>query len=488
MLIQVPPPGFERVKVTRFYAAYVRVLRPTARARPRLARPAAGCCGSWRARSALRLWGHRPRPAVRLQRRRERPLRAARGRDVRALLQPGLLRQPARLHVPAARSCSTCASAAAQAVGRRAAADRTSVFELARAVVGACSGTLSVALLLWAGRRLLGAAARADRGRAAGRRVPARALRAPGAQRRAGARAGVPGAGRAWPAIYRDNGLRAATRWRASALGAGLRDQVHGRDPRADDRRRRARRRRRRGPRAARACCWPACWRCAASSSPTRSRCWTSTRSATASATSRRPRATAAASSASRPTAGSSTTSAPPTWGLGWLPALAAARRRDRAGVARPRGWPLVLVPGAARRSWSSWARRTASSPAGCCPSTRCCACSRRGRWWPPRSGSRRACGGATPLAAGVLGVLLCVQGLVFSIHNDLVLARDGHPPARARLDGRQRPDPLQGGDRAVRARRLGGRRRRASARAPATASAGTSGRPRARPTRSAAA
>ncbi|MGH2969838.1 MAG: glycosyltransferase family 39 protein, partial [Solirubrobacteraceae bacterium] len=45
-----------------------------------------------------------------------------------------------------------------EAVGDALAADRTSVFELAR-VVAALLGTLAVALLLWAGRRLLGAGA-----------------------------------------------------------------------------------------------------------------------------------------------------------------------------------------------------------------------------------------------------------------------------------------------------------------------------------------
>ena len=37
-------------------------------------------------------------------------------------------------------------------------------------------------------------------------------------------------------------------------------------------------------------------------------------------------------------------------------------------------------------------------------------------------------------------GALLCAQGLVFSIHNDLVLARDRHAGAGARVDGRPHP------------------------------------------------
>ncbi len=47
--------------------------------------------------------GRRAGPAVRLQRRRERALRPRRDRAVRPRPEPALLRQPARLHVPAAR-------------------------------------------------------------------------------------------------------------------------------------------------------------------------------------------------------------------------------------------------------------------------------------------------------------------------------------------------------------------------------------------------
>ena len=131
----------------------------------------------------------------------------------------------------------------------------------------------------------------------------------------------MPGAGRRRGDLPRQRLRR--LRDRRGRARRRLRDQVHGGDRGADARRRRARDA---GPGPARCagCCSPACWRWRASWSPTRTRCSTSTRSATASATSRRPRATAAASSASRPTAGSSTTSAPLTWGLGWLPALAA--------------------------------------------------------------------------------------------------------------------------------------------------------------------
>ena len=98
-------------------------------------------------------------------------------------------------------------------------------------------------------------------------------------------------------------------------------------------------------------------------------------------------------------------------------------RRRRRApsgcGCATG-GWRSCSCP---RRSssCSSWAPRTASSRAGCCRSTRCCACSPRGR----RSRPPRACGRAGAWAVAAVAALLCVQGLVFSIHNDVVLARD---------------------------------------------------------------
>ena len=93
---------------------------------PAPARPAAVRQRRWPWRLAL---GARPRrrarpaalglpagPAVRLQRRRERALRARRDRHVRARLEPELLRQPAGLHVPAARRRSRSGSAAAAGV------------------------------------------------------------------------------------------------------------------------------------------------------------------------------------------------------------------------------------------------------------------------------------------------------------------------------------------------------------------------------------
>ena len=87
-----------------------------------------------------------------------------------------------------------------------------------------------------------------------------------------------------------------------------------------------------------------------------------------------------------------------------------------------------------------SWARRVATSVAGCCRSSRSCACSRRCSRcsWPARScagdsatGASAGEDGAVPVGAHVrlgltalLVVALLAQGLVYSIHSGLVLAR----------------------------------------------------------------
>ena len=107
------PPGFRRVAV-RSTTPPMSAVRDAARdavrqLRPALSSVAARAASSlWRlgGRAAslllalgLRLWGLEHGPALRLQRRRERALRAARDRDVRPRLEPGLLRQPAGLHV-----------------------------------------------------------------------------------------------------------------------------------------------------------------------------------------------------------------------------------------------------------------------------------------------------------------------------------------------------------------------------------------------------
>ena len=79
------------------------------------------CCSR---RSAAAL-GRRPRPAVRLQHRRERALRPAGDRLLRARLGPAVLRQPAGLHVPRALAAAAPGSAAASASSNAFAADPT---------------------------------------------------------------------------------------------------------------------------------------------------------------------------------------------------------------------------------------------------------------------------------------------------------------------------------------------------------------------------
>ena len=97
--------------------------------------------------------GPEDRAAVRLQRRRERALRPARDRDVRPLLQPGLLHQPAGADLPAARRVLRCAGAAATTCAPPSRPTPASVFvRRARGVGGA--GTVAVGLLAWAGARL----------------------------------------------------------------------------------------------------------------------------------------------------------------------------------------------------------------------------------------------------------------------------------------------------------------------------------------------
>ena len=111
------------------------------------------------------------------------------------------------------------------------------------------------------------------------------------------------------------------------------------------------------------------------------------------------------------------------TWGLGWLPALAAlggaaalsVRDWRRAVVLVPSIVVFVLFMGSQDRFFARWllpiypilcllAAYGAVALAG---------------WVIERVGRPRPA-----WAAGVAGVLLCAQGLVFAIHNDLVLAR----------------------------------------------------------------
>ena len=159
------------------------------RGRPRVA--------ALRARRALGAAALRPppRPAVRLQRRRERALRGRRDRHVRAHLQPELLHQPAGLHVPAARGVRL-GFGGRDGVSAAYAADPSDVFAVARALVGACSARSPSGCCAWAGARLF------DRrvGFVAAALLAVAFLPvhygAPRAQRRADARAAVPGARR----------------------------------------------------------------------------------------------------------------------------------------------------------------------------------------------------------------------------------------------------------------------------------------------------
>jgi dolichyl-phosphate-mannose-protein mannosyltransferase len=103
------------------------------------------------------------------------------------------------------------------------------------------------------------------------------------------------------------------------------------------------------------------------------------------------------------------------TWGLGWLPALAAAggavslalRDRRRALVLVPAPLLLILFLGIQDRFFARWLLPV--YPLLCLLAA-----------WAAIAVLRR-----TPAPALIAGALLCAQGLVFSIHNDLVLARD---------------------------------------------------------------
>ena len=271
-------------------------------------------------------------------------------------LEPELLRQPAGVHVPAAPAFCARAGAAATAVGDAFAADPTHARSRSRA---RCRGAARRAgrRRCWRGRARGCSTARVGlvAGGAAGGRVPARALLAPRAQRRADAGAAVPVRWSASPAIYR---ARPAARLRARG-------------------RRRSGSPARPSTRPGSCCCrslaaalvgpgrarprgWRGLaargrrWRWRASWSPTRTRCSTSTRSATGSRSSRRRRATAAASSASPPTAASSTTSGRSPGGSAGCPrsrALGGAvwlAVRDRAAGAGPgpRAAPVLALHG----------------------------------------------------------------------------------------------------------------------------------------------
>jgi hypothetical protein len=107
------------------------------------------------------------------------------------------------------------------------------------------------------------------------------------------------------------------------------------------------------------------------------------------------------------------------TWGLGWLPALAAAvgavwlslRDRRPALVLVPAPLLFLLFMGAQDRFFARWLLPI--YPLLCLLAA-----------WAAVEAAQRIRGGRLwPVAAA--GVLLWAQGLVFSIHNDVVLARD---------------------------------------------------------------
>jgi hypothetical protein len=111
------------------------------------------------------------------------------------------------------------------------------------------------------------------------------------------------------------------------------------------------------------------------------------------------------------------------TWGLGWLPALAALagaiglviKDRRLALVLLPAPIAFLLFMGTQDRFFARWLLPV--YPLLCLLAA--WAVVAAAAWLGARFKGRE------PLIAGALGLLLCLQGLVFSVHNDVVLARD---------------------------------------------------------------
>ena len=112
------------------------------------------------------------------------------------------------------------------------------------------------------------------------------------------------------------------------------------------------------------------------------------------------------------------------TWGLGWLPALAAlagaiglvVKDRRLALVLLPAPIAFLLFMGTQDRFFARWLLPV--YPLVCLLAA--WAVTTAASWLASRFGK-----GREPLVVGALGLLLCAQGLVFSVHNDVVLARD---------------------------------------------------------------
>ena len=342
-------------------------------------------------------------------------------------------------------------------------------------------GAVAVGLLGVGGRAAVRPPHRPRRRRAAGGRLPARPLRALRAQRRPDARAAVPRARR------RRRRLRARAprrlRARRRRARARLRDEVHRRDRAAaaagGGRWSAAGRRRTRGGSAG--SCSRACWRwrCFLHRQPVRA--------ARLRLVPRRPQRAVGGVERrrrqARPDRRQRDPLLPRDDDLGARLAARAGRARRRGGARRAR-----LAPRARAR-----ARRSSSSSLFMGTQDRFFA-----RWLLPvypllcllaaygavllATGRSSASAAPRPAwAAALAGVLLCAQGLVFAIHNDVVLARaDTRQLARDWMVENV-PAGHEGRDRAGRARRVGERHRPRAARPPATARAGASGRPRAR-------
>ena len=344
-----------------------------------------------------------------------------------------------------------------EAVGNALAADRDGRVRGRARLIAALLGDLAVVCLLVARAAAARPRRRADRGRAAGRRLPARLLLAPGAQRRPRAGRAVPGAGRGGRHVPRPAGARVrarrrgARRWparpstRRASCSRASSAAARGALRRATGRRRRAVRGSR--SRAARAAAFVV-------ANPYALLDFDAFRDGLQ----HQSEASGDGGGKLGITQSSGILYYVGTAHLGARLAAAGGRRRRRdrpAGARPPAGG--VLVPAPLLFLALHGHARSASSRAGCCRSTRSLPAGRLGRgraagWIAARAAP--ALGRAWPRARALAGA----QGLVFSVHYDLVAAPRRHAPAGPRLDGRQRPDPLQGRGRAVPALRLGGR------------------------------